>query len=80
MTIRIWGVTASDNVYSRLYENVTEYGIYLQIDRDNYFDICDDITLKIKQGEKETEEDLSIYSTFNYNDKTDTLMIEFHDY
>lgn len=82
MTIKIWGVTSDDTVYTMFYENVTKYEIkpqwkwyYLGLEK-----VVEGFDLIIYQGKEKIVENLSINTTFSYDNKEKQLYVEFHDY
>lgn len=80
MKVKIWGVTPADTVYTMLYENVTRYDIKPQCE---WYDLEKEIVgfdLIIYQGKEKIVEDLSINTTFSYDNKEKQLYVEFHDY
>ena len=80
MTIKIWGVTPADTVYTMLYENVTKYEIKPQCEWYDFEKVIEGFDLIIYRGKEKIVEDLSINTTFSYDNKAKQLYVEFHDY
>lgn len=80
MKVKIWGVTPVDRLYTKLYEKVTKYEIIPQWEWYDLEKVVEGFNLIIYQGKKKTTEDLSINTTFNYDNKEKLLYVEFHDY
>ena len=80
MTIKIWGVTPADTVYTMLYENVTKYEIKPQCGWYDLEKVVEGFDLIIYRGKEKIVEDLSINTTFSYDNKEKQLYVEFNDY
>lgn len=80
LKIKIWGVTPIDQLYTRLYDKVTKYEIIPQCEYYDLEKVVEGFDLIIYQGKEKIVENLSINTTFEYDEKEKRLYVEFHDY
>lgn len=80
MKIKIWGVTFVDDTYTHFYDKVTKYEIEPIYEWYDLEKVVEGFKMVIYQGNNKSIEELSINTIFKYDEKTNQLYVEFHDY